>query len=221
MVVQIKILINTILFGLMLGVGQLVPYLEVGEVITLQQILELIFTLLWLGSTIGLVRLISDSRWKDRASHLLAVFSLGKGIHLATNHLNAYTHSAPISQIVYFYDEILSHYLIWIGYLGLIFILITQITQASNFRMSIFMYLLATLHGAILSIAVLEGQSAGIFFIYIFSLGLHRYIMKNKNQSHIASRFYCFSTIVAFGIILSWGVAMRGFPEPSELGLIR
>jgi hypothetical protein len=187
------------------------PYLR------LQEFFALIIFVCWiisfgnLGST-----LITSKKQQIIWTVFLSIYSLGYGIHLVANYLSEnLTFPNPA---VYFFDEILGHVLIWLGYLGGLGILCydsmkQKVEKNGNSFGDI---LTAIIHGGVMALSVIEGQS--VVLAGVLSVAISAYILNLKNKhSSLVSNYYLIVLLSNLAVIGLWGMYFRGFPELSEL----
>lgn len=158
---------------------------------------------------------------------LTAVWVLGQGMHLAANsigHWLADTMGDDINQVTHFYDEILSHYIWHLGAVALSAQLIylewkhplegqsTSILQESG---------AGILYGFTIAAMGLEGGTVPLLFTFSVLAALLCLIAARRDlrQQKLLTFFmvgYGFAAL----IFIVWGIIYRGFPQPSELGII-
>lgn len=148
----------------------------------------------------------------------------GAGMHFGANQIRS-TIDAPI---VYFYDEILSHRLTWIGLIGLGFFLANLQLLAPNkqkfTQLDHFIILLSSLFQAIVStLGTLEGNSGKTaFFFLFFALPVLLIRLRNKKVAKFPlSFFYKYCYLVSFILLSIWFFINKGLTEPSQVGIGR
>lgn len=152
----------------------------------------------------------------------LAIY--GGGIHLGANQIREVV-NIPI---VYFYDEILSHWLAVIGFLGISYLfafihLKTPIQSLTASKIEKWhLYLSGAIHGLVAGISLLQANSAQLALIAApVTIAL---AWKLKKKDH---RLYPLTTysLVAFTFlklfILAWYFHYDSFASPSDVGFGR
>ncbi|UCD97591.1 MAG: hypothetical protein JSV42_11525 [Chloroflexota bacterium] len=166
---------------------------------------------------------------------LLVVFWVqGQGMHLAANSINnligakfpdelASGAVSEISQLTYFYDEYLSHYLWHIGVLGLAALLIyREWRQPAGLQTTWWAAILGgVIYGFTLFIITNEGQTVPIGFPFaalVTVFGLFWGPKKFGTQPLLA--FFFIACLVAFLCYIGWGLYWGAFPEFGEVGFL-
>jgi hypothetical protein len=156
---------------------------------------------------------------------LAAIWVEGQGMHLAANsigHFLDYDDGSQLSQITYFYDEILSHYF-W--HFGIVAISAQLIYRSWRYPFSegvshLFLEILAGIvYGITFFIIGIEGGTVPLTFSFAVLATLVCLIWGwNKyRQTPVVSFFLVgYGLAVLLGTV--WGLYWGGFPQFSELG---
>jgi len=220
---QLKL--NTLIFFFMLGIGQLVADTYFGNFMKLQQVLELLFFVPWSLSTLWILKNIHHTIYRKIAVLFLTMFAVGYGMHTVANQLSSLPAERLLNDIIYFYDEILSHYIMWASYFGIIFFLIFFNNLKESIKeKDVLFTLVAISHGGLVALSCIEAQSVIILITYLLALGILPLLRKSFwRQLKISpiGNYYVISAITSVIILILWGIAFQGFPEPSTLGLIK
>jgi len=155
------------------------------------------------------------------------LWAQGQGIHLAANsihHLAEGIEGTDIYKLIYFYDEVLGHYIWHIGIVGLSAIIIyTQLKNPfTSERAPLWPLIVAGLiHGFSLFLIVIEGQTAPLGVTFALLAGLFGLIWaRGRMRQQPVATFFFISYIVATLLFIGWGIYWRGLPQFSEVGLI-
>jgi hypothetical protein len=163
-----------------------------------------------------------------------AFWTAGQGMHLSANSINnlidALTSDQGINikgtdiyRLTYFFDEYLSHYLWHIGLLGLLALLLYNAWQKSSDDDTDWRLVApaGVLYGFTYFCVFLEGQTLpiGLPFATIVTL-LILFWGREKLARQPILAFTFVSCLVAFLLMVGWGVYWGGFPEFSDVGLI-
>lgn len=148
----------------------------------------------------------------------------GTGIHFAANQIRAGIDTPMIE----FYDEVLSHYMIWIGILGLnVFFGLFQDEIPLKKRMGNSELAVLTfsglLQGGVVTLLILESRFGLVGFISGI-LFLTALLIDMRGKSYRKHPVFVFYIVVLTAIILgltTWFIGYGGFPEPSTTGFGR
>ena len=158
---------------------------------------------------------------------LAALWVEGQGMHLAANsigHLLGSPGASDATNLTYFYDEQLGHYLWHIGLLGLAALLLYREWRhpAGLFTRWWSTLLSGVIYGFTLFAALLEGQTApmGLPFIFIIVLVVLVWGRKKLVERPIRAFFFA-SCLVALLFFAGWGLYWGGLPEFSQVGIIK
>ena len=201
------------------------PLMKVGDVLDIFTPLILI-PLYWI-----LFRLDADKAPGLKANIIFLLITAfwveGQGMHLASNsigHLLKGMEGSDIYNLIYFYDEVLSHYLWHFGIVGLSALVIFRQWRnpfTEGQAVSWLPILAGIIHGFTLFIIVIEAGTASLgvtFSILVTLLGL---IWGWKRFSQQPLLLFLFVTcLVATMLFAGWGIYWRGLPEFSEVGII-
>jgi len=179
--------------------------------------------------------------WETFSFVALATFIYGYSMHLTANAINTfsteirdYHNMLPNDtyQLIFFLDERLGHYLIYLGLFtlwNLFAIGENRNTISSNLsnRSNLSVVLLGLLHGASLAIALIEAEMVWGVLVFCIATGLVFLILLKTTKQSIRdyfswrpwSRFLATSLV---GIVLGSLIYLAifgGFTEPSQLGL--
>jgi len=216
--------INTYWFVLVLGIGQIIPRVYVNQFLQLQQVLEFLLLFPWALTQILLLRTLKNAVLYTLSQLLLLICAVGIGVHSATNHLSFYRSTESMDELIYYYDEIFSHYLVWNGYFAVLLLIVFFGANIIGLTRSRIFYPSAIIHGLLLAVACIEGQSVYILYGYLFLLGV-MILWSRASQgvccNSIFRDYYGTSAAVAFVVVTAWGIYFGGFPEPSQLGLVK
>lgn len=157
---------------------------------------------------------------------LLAAFWVeGQGMHLAANsigHLLVDTGKAV--ELTYFYDEVLGHYLWHIGLLGLAALLMYREWGRPAGLITPWGITLPAgiIYGFTVFAATLEGQTAPMSLPFVILVALFTLIWgRNRLGRQPVLAFFFASFLIAALFYLGWGLYWGGFPEFSEVGIIK
>jgi hypothetical protein len=202
---------------------------------SLEEILSIALTLIWAVFITRAFTEITFVATKD-VFYLILVFGLtilllGVGIHLVSNQFNDYLFELENSvseksrAVAYFYDELLSHYMIVFGYLSIIFAFTLEqrafVCQVISRRLLIFA---AILNGVSLFVIAIEGQVVIPTLVFCIA-----YLIWNGRTINIMNTifveksctFYFLSVVTTtFTLSILWGLYNFGFPSFSSSGLL-
>jgi hypothetical protein len=151
----------------------------------------------------------------------------GQGIHLAGNaigHLLQDSNEADLATLVYFLDEVLSHYMWHAAIIGLSALLVLRGWRRpfSGERSGLGFEIAAGLiHGFNIFTASVEGATTPLVLPYtllVVVMGLAFGRSQFRQQPLLA--FFWIAFLTAGILFLGWGLYWGGFPEFSQVGLI-
>ena len=157
------------------------------------------------------------------------VWTQGQGMHLASNsigHQLAEGESGTLPDLIYFYDEQLSHYIWYLGVAALpgFLLIVMWRDRALAGKWSPFAVLPgALLYGLVVGIDVIEAAVVPMAlpaFVLTAVLAAYLYRSTSRLRGVELFAFTGVSVLVALGVLLGWGAYHGGWPEPSDLGLI-
>jgi hypothetical protein len=172
---------------------------------------------------------------EETAFMVLAVgWVLGHGMHLSANSVNNLAESlakdhvmditgTSIYQLIYFYDEHLSHYLFHVSVLGIAGLLIyREWRRPAGIATIWWATLLAGLiYGFTLFCIILEGQTVPLGLPFASLIVLLTLIWGRRKIAQRPLRaFFFVAFLVAVMLFVGWGLYWGGFPEFTEVGLI-
>lgn len=164
------------------------------------------------------------------------LFIYGQGMHLAANSISHFLGDVPGADayaITYFYDEVLSHYVWHLGALGFAGVLLWRhyqpVKKGVNMwhiggRQRRLLGVAAALYGLTVALAAIEGQTvlldlpAAILIAVLF--GLFWWRQRHLPGAPVFS-FLGMGYIAATVVLAGWGLYWRGFPQFSDLGIIK
>jgi len=165
---------------------------------------------------------------------LLAAFIEGHGIHLVANSVNIlYTsvgvYPEDLGKLVYFYDEVLGHQILFTGLLGLLSLTVVEQFWSkkpweANLKENNVIVFCGVLTGTLLSLALIEGQSVYLGFLFsTVNMALIIFYISGKKrklfENFILLYILIFSVVNLLFMSL-WGIYFSGFPQLSELGVL-
>jgi hypothetical protein len=201
------------------------PLMDIADVFDLFTPLVLIpiywLLFLWVGKG-------SPSLPESLVFMLLAAFWVeGQAMHLAANsigHLVGEVSASDAAKLTYFYDEQLGHYLWHFGLLGLAALLIyREWRQPAGLLAHWGTSLLSSvIYGFTLFAAILEGQTTpmGLPFALVVAFVILVW-GRRKLEGYPIRLFFLASFLVAVLFFAGWGLYWGGFPEFSEVGIIK
>ena len=164
------------------------------------------------------------------------IFIDGHGMHLAANSISHFLKGLPGSDayaITYFYDEVLSHYMLRLGTLGFAGVLLWRhyqpVKKGVNMwhigrRQRLLLGVAAALYGLTVALAAIEGQTvlldlpAALVIAVLF--GLFWWRQRHLPGAPVFS-FLGMGYVAATIVLGGWGLFWSGFPQFSELGIIK
>ncbi len=207
----------------------LMSYQDAFDILT-PLVLIPVYWLLFRDATRG-----GSSRAEEMAFLLLAALWVqGQGMHLSANSIDNLIEGLARNQVVdikptdvyrltYFFDEYLSHYLWHIGMLGLAALLIyREWRQPAILATSWWAAIPAGIIYGFTHVCIsLEGNTVALGLPFAALVVLFGLISERKRlaQRPVLAFFFvaCLFASLAFA---GWGLYWRGFPPPSEVGLI-
>ena len=160
-----------------------------------------------------------------------ALWVMGQGMHLSANSINNLAENSAASggpdildsqiyELVYFYDEHLSHYLWHIGVLGLAVVIIFReaLDPAGDLTIWWATILAGLLYGFTVFAITIEGQTAllGFPFAVLAALILF-FLARSKLGSRPMMAFFFVSFLATSFIYLVWVLYAGGLVEPTRL----
>jgi len=159
---------------------------------------------------------------------VLAAFWIeGQGMHLSANsigHLVGDPVASDAARLTYFYDEQLGHYLWHIGLLGLAALLMYREWRRPAGLLTSWGITLpaGVIYGFTIFAATLEGQTAPMSLPFVLLATLFTLVWgRNKLRTQPLLAFFFASFLVAALFYIGWGLYWGGFPEFSEVGIIK
>lgn len=163
-----------------------------------------------------------------------ALWIFGHGMHLSANSVNNLSESLQKKQILdilntdiytltYFYDEILSHFLRDLGLVGFVSMMIFHEWKHPAGITTVWWPTISggIIYGITFFLVYLEGNTVAIAFPFALAVTLFALISGRKRLSHQPLlAFFFVAFLIAAIFFLGWGIYFRGWPPPSELGLI-
>ncbi len=157
------------------------------------------------------------------------LWTQGQGMHLASNsigHQVAEGESGTLPDLINFYDERLSHYIWYLGVVGLqayLLIVMWRDRGLASHGRPFAVLPAAILFGLVLGIDAIEAAVVPLAlpaFALIAALAAYLYRGTSRLRGVELFAFTGASVLVALGVMLGWGAYHGGWPEPSDLGLI-
>jgi len=152
---------------------------------------------------------------------------LGKGMQLTANsigHLTAHMTGSDVYNLIYFYDEVLGHYLWHFGVIGLSALLIyrqwkTPFSEGRNWAWKNF--LAGIIYGFSYFAMVVEGQTTfmGVPFAVLAVICCFILWRSKINRQPLLSLFLA-GYLLAVILFAIWGIWQHGLPEFTEVGII-
>jgi len=164
----------------------------------------------------------------------LAAFIEGHGIHFVANSINIlYTSSGiypkDLGKLVYFYDEILGHQILFTGLLGLLALSVIEQSWSkksweANIAGNTIIISCGVFTGILLSLALIEGQSVYLGFLFsminIALIVFYIFGKKRKLLENFILLYILVSSLVNLLVLSLWGIYFNNFPQLSELGIL-
>ncbi len=154
----------------------------------------------------------------------LVLMVYGAGLHNSANQIHALV-EAPI---IYFYDEILSHWVFWTGLLALVFVLtIAQywIPQEKPLekRTLLLVRIAGIFAGMLTALNTLESHYGIAFFVIALFMGIYFFFKTHRQDAAKLPlieiiKYACISGII---FLIAWVIVYGGFFEPSAVGFGR
>jgi hypothetical protein len=204
---------------------------------SVQDILDLLTPLVLIPIYWMLFRSTGREDWKTEEAAfmvLAALWVMGQGIHLAANSINNLAgelageqvidiSGTSLDQLIYFLDEILSHYLWHLGVIGLAVLLIYREWLRPADDQTVWWAAISggLLYGFTCFCIFLEGQTAAIGFPFSILISVFVLIWGRKKLTHQPIlAFFFISFLVTVLLFSGWGLYHGSFPEFSDVGLI-
>lgn len=163
-----------------------------------------------------------------------AFWAAGQGMHLAANSINNLIGALAEGQVIdvtatdihtltYFYDEHLSHYLWHIGFVGLSAVLVYREWRKPAGETTAWwaVTLAGVIHGFTNFCIFLEGQTVPLGLPFSALFVLFALIAQRKQFTRKPLLAFFFITyLLAFLMLVGWGLYHGGFPQFSDVGLI-
>jgi hypothetical protein len=214
-----------------------IPF-KLYPLMSLQDTVDL-FTPLVLIPTYWLLFRSAVERASSRGAELsfmviAAIWVLGQGMHLAANSINNLAETAApqrvvdiagtgIYQLMYFYDEHLSHYLWHLGVLGMAGLLIYQEWRHPAGISTVWWaaILAGLIYGFTYFCIFLEGQTVliGLPFAVIVTALTFLWGRRQLVRRPLLT-FFGTACVVAVVLFAGWGLYWGGFPQFTDVGLI-
>ena len=209
--------------------------LDIGK-LGISELAEIVFTFIW--AVAGVIT-FEQVRYNPKTKFFfyltiagLVIFSFGVGIHIVGNQLNDHLfelegiNSGRSKDTAYFYDEVLGHYLIIIGYLAFA---TAFVLEQINYVCHIYVYkipliIVGAVNGFVLGLFAIEGQVVTIVVVYSLLMLAYttKHIVRKNLRLDSPICFYYFEVVlfVTLLVLLGWGMINGGFPQFSEIGVI-
>lgn len=152
------------------------------------------------------------------------LFVEGHGMHLSANSISTVLTQANgpgAYAIAFFYDEVLSHYLLRLGALGLTGVILYRhwMNGAAKPRWAILSGA-SVVYGLTYAIAAVESQTVPVDLpasLAIAAIFVARWWRGRAMPGDAVFAFFGLACALAVVALAAWGVYFSGFPEPSEL----
>jgi hypothetical protein len=157
-----------------------------------------------------------------------ALWAQGQGMHLAANsigHLLDTQQGSDSQVLTHFYDEVLSHYLWHLGVVGLGALLLWRQWRhpfAGERSPLVLESVAGVIYGLTYFVSTVEAGTGWLgvpFALVVAGFGLRR------GRSHLREQPLQTFSLVAYGLaailFLAWAVYWQGFPQFSEVGLLK
>lgn len=156
---------------------------------------------------------------------LTSVWVLGQGMHLAANsigHWSSDTMGNDINQVIYFYDELLGHFIWHLGVMALSAQLILREWkyplhgQVTNIWQEV---IAGVLYGFTIAGMGLEGNTVPLMFPFAILAAILCVILGRGQyrQQKLITFFLIGYGFAVLGFTV-WGIIFHGFPPPTEVG---
>jgi hypothetical protein len=158
---------------------------------------------------------------------LAAAWAMGQGMHLGANavgHLLGDLRATDAYTLNYFLDEDLSHYLWHAASIGLIVLLLVRQTRApfADERSSFVTEgIAALLYGLTYFIVTIEAGTLPLGLPFAIALAVFGFLRRAQLRQQPLAAFFVFAMLVALILFTGWGLYWRGFPEFSQVGIIK
>jgi small-conductance mechanosensitive channel len=157
-----------------------------------------------------------------------ALWAQGQGMHLAANsigHLLDTQQGSDPQVLTHFYDEVLSHYLWHLGVVGLGALLLWRQWRhpfAGEHSPLVLESMAGVIYGLTYFVSTVEAGTGWLgvpFALIVAGFGLWR------GRDHLRAQPLLAFSLVAYGLaailFLAWAVYWQGFPQFSEVGLLK
>jgi hypothetical protein len=156
---------------------------------------------------------------------LAAVWVEGQGMHLSANSIGHVIENVPnadVHTLTHFYDEVLSHYLWHVGAVALAAMLIYRQRFYSGEQTEPRLVIAAgIIYGLTFFISVVEAGTVPVGLPFALLVTLYGLVMRHRLREQPVSAFFFAAHLLALILLTGWGIYWRGFPQFSELGLIK
>ncbi len=157
-----------------------------------------------------------------------AFWVLGQGMHLAANsieHLASNVTGTDLYNLISFYDEVLGHYLWHFGVIALSALLVYRQMKSPFIEKRAITWnsaLAGIIYGFTFFAMVVEGQTTpmGVPFAALFVAFCLLWERRKLNQKPLFFLLFA-GYLVAVILFAVWGIWQHGFPEFSEVGIIK
>ncbi|REE95822.1 hypothetical protein [Thermomonospora umbrina] len=134
----------------------------------------------------------------------------GHGIHLAANSVG---NDAP-GEVAHLWDEVVGHYL-WYAGVFLVFAALARVLLRTSVTPGTPAYLLAAITGVTVATNALEGGTA------LMCIGVAAaFLAWARRAGPGPGRLILAAAVPALVLLLAYGLWQRGFPQPTEIGLL-
>lgn len=158
---------------------------------------------------------------------LAAAWAMGQGMHLGANavgHLLDDFKTTDAYALNHFLDEDLSHYIWHAASIGLIVLLLVRQTRSPfvSERSSLVKEgVAALLYGLTYFIVTIEAGTLPLGLPFAVAIVVFGFWVRKNLRAQPLSAFYVFAFLLALLLFAGWGMYWRGFPEFSEVGIIK
>lgn len=158
---------------------------------------------------------------------LAAAWAMGQGMHLGANavgHLLDDFQATDAYALNHFLDEDLSHYIWHAASIGLIILLLVRQTRApfAGERSSLVMEGVAALvYGLTYFIVTIEAGTLPLGLPFAAAIVVFGLVTRTRLREQPLSAFFVFAFAIALVFFAGWGLYWRGFPQFSEVGIIK
>ena len=158
---------------------------------------------------------------------LAAAWAMGQGMHLGANavgHLLDGLQATDAYALNHFLDEDLSHYIWHLASIGLIVLLLARQTRApfADERSSFVIEgIAALLYGLTYFIVTIEAGTLPLGLPFAIAIVAFGFLRRNQLRQQPLAAFFVFAMLLALLLFTGWGIYWRGFPQFSEVGIIK